>query len=245
MSGRTTKKPLRTHQDVFTNTISPASLRRANKPATTSAADFLPKHETVPALQAAAQHCEGCPLFKDATQTVFGEGPSAARVMLIGQTPGDQEDLQGRPFVGPAGRLLDEALETAGLRPDEVYVTNVVKHFKWEPQGKRRLHKKPSSREMAACRPWLEAEIRVVAPQVIVCLGATAAQALLGRTFRVTNQRGALLKSSWSNAILATHHPSAALRAPTSADRLKLRKELVVDLKTAARVLQAKSSPSE
>lgn len=207
---------------------------RRSVPVTTSAADFLPERETYAALAEAAQHCEGCPLFRLATQTVFGEGPVPSKLMLVGETPGDQEDQQGRPFVGPAGRLLDDALAAAHLGRDTVYVTNAVKHFKWEERGKRRLHKKPSARETAACRPWLESEIRVVRPRVIVCLGATAAQSLLGAAFRITQQRGKLLPSDWAEAILATHHPSAALRAPRSEDRHRMRDELARDLRTAA-----------
>lgn len=205
-----------------------------------SAADFLPKHESLTALSKAAQSCEGCPLFRLATQTVFGEGPAPADLMLVGETPGDQEDQVGRPFVGPAGRLLDEVLSVAGLSRGTVYVTNAVKHFKWEERGKRRLHKKPSSREIAACRPWLEAEIRVVRPRIIVCLGATAAQTLLGPEFRVTKQRGVLLSSKWCDFMLATHHPSAALRAPQSEQRRRMREELASDL---ARARSALNSP--
>jgi uracil-DNA glycosylase family protein len=159
-------------------------------PYSVSASDFLPKKESLVSLRRAARTCQGCPLYRLATQTVFGEGPSPARLMLIGETPGDQEDREGRPFVGPAGRLLDDALAAAGLRRDTVYITNAVKHFKWEERGKRRLHKKPSAREMAACRPWLEAEIRVVRPSVIVCLGATAGQSLLGRLFASRSSGG-------------------------------------------------------
>jgi DNA polymerase len=155
--------------------------------------------------------------------------------MLVGETPGDQEDRQGRPFVGPAGRLLDDAMAKAGLK---LYITNAVKHFKWEERGKRRLHKKPRAREQAACRPWLEAEIRVVRPRVIVCLGATAAQSLIGRDFRITKDRGKMLASEWAQAILATHHPSAALRVPQPDDRRRMRDELATDLKTAGAALK-------
>jgi uracil-DNA glycosylase family protein len=185
----------------------------------TSAVDFLPRKLTLPALKKAAAVCEGCPLYRDATQTIFGEGPPAARLVLVGETPGDQEDVQGKPFVGPAGRLLDEALVEAGLDRTEVYVTNAVKHFKWEPRGKRRLHKKPSAREMAACRPWLDAELTVLKPRVVVCLGATAAQALFGRSFRVTQQRGHVLNLEGGVKGLATYHPSAVLRAPDESAR--------------------------
>lgn len=194
-------------------------------------------------LRGAARTCQGCQLYRFATQTVFGEGPAPADLMLIGETPGDQEDLQGRPFVGPAGRLLDDALVAAGLSRQSVYVTNAVKHFKWEERGKRRLHKKPGAREIAACRPWLEAEIRVVRPRVIVCLGATAAQTLLGPAFRITKERGKLVACEWSEVLLATHHPSAALRAPSSEDRRRMREELAADLRSAAAAVPAKRPP--
>jgi uracil-DNA glycosylase family protein len=196
-----------------------------------SAADFIPREKTLPALRAAADGCQGCELYKNATQTVFGEGPTSAEIMLVGETPGDQEDLQGRPFVGPAGKVLDEALEKIGLDRGKVYVTNVVKHFKWEPRGKRRLHKKPGAREIVACRAWLESEIFAVKPKLIVCLGATAAQALLGRDFRITKQRGEVLESAWARGVIATHHPSAILRAPDTADRERMREEFTKDLR--------------
>jgi uracil-DNA glycosylase family protein len=203
----------------------------------TSAADFLPRKLTLTALKRAAAGCKGCSLYRNATQTVFGEGPAHARLMLVGETPGDQEDLQGRPFVGPAGRLLDEALVEAGLIRGEVYVTNAVKHFKWEPRGKRRLHKKPTARETAACRPWLNAELQVAKPRVVVCLGATAAQALLGRNFRVSRQRGQAVEMPDGMKALATHHPSAILRAPDQAARHRMREELAADLMVAASLL--------
>jgi uracil-DNA glycosylase len=208
------------------------------RPLSVTARDFLPHRESLAALQSAAKDCEGCPLYQFATQTVFGEGPAPATLMLVGETPGDQEDRQGRPFVGPAGRLLDDALAKAGLSRETVYITNAVKHFKWEERGKRRLHKKPSAREQAACRPWLEAEIGVVHPQMIVCLGATAAQSLIARDFRITKARGKVLASEWAQAILATHHPSAALRAPKPEDRRRMRDELASDLKTASAALK-------
>ncbi len=181
-----------------------------------TARDFLPGRETFPALQRAAKDCQGCPLYQFATQTVFGEGPAPASLMLVGETPGDQEDRQGRPFVGPAGRLLDDALAKAGLSRGLVYITNAVKHFNWEERGKRRLHKKPSAREQAACRPWLEAEIRVVRPRVIVCLGATAAQSLIGQTFESRRtaakcSRPNGLKRSWQ---LTIRRPLCGLRKP-------------------------------
>lgn len=198
-----------------------------------SAADFIPEKHSLRSLREAARHCEGCELFRAATQTVFGEGPASAKIMVVGETPGDQEDRQGHPFVGPAGRLLDEALADAGLSREELYVTNAVKHFKWEPRGKKRLHAKPSSREISACRPWLEVEIEVVRPRVILCLGATAAQTLLGRTFRLTKHFGQPQLSDWAEQVLATYHPSAVLRAPTPADREKMRKQLFDDVRWA------------
>jgi uracil-DNA glycosylase family protein len=164
-------------------------------------------------LRRAARRCRDCPLWANATQTVFGEGRARARVMLVGEQPGDQEDLQGRPFVGPAGKLLDRALEQAGVDRDTVYVTNAVKHFKWEPRGKRRLHKTPAQREIDACRQWIEGEIRAVQPRVIGCLGATAARALLGRAFRVTRERGRFVESGLAPFVFATVHPSSILRA--------------------------------
>lgn len=183
---------------------------------TGSAADFVPPRATLPALREAARGCRGCHLYRVGTQTVFGEGRAKARVMIVGEQPGDQEDRAGRPFVGPSGALLDAALADAGIDRDEVYVTNAVKHFKWErgEKGARRIHKKPNAAEVAACRPWLEAEIAVIKPDAIVCLGATAAQALLGRTFRVTQHRGRAIESEWARAVFATVHPSAVLRAP-------------------------------
>jgi uracil-DNA glycosylase len=202
--------------------------------ATTSAADFLPPHMSLRSLTQAARGCHGCELYKRATQTVFGRGPATARLMLVGEVPGDQEDLQGKPFVGPAGRILDEGLEAVGLARDQVYMTNAVKHFKWEPRGKRRLHGKPSAREITACRPWLEAEIEVVHPRTIVCLGATAAQTLLGRAFRLTHHLGQLIPSSWAENVIATYHPSSILRAPDPSDRERMKKQLIHDLKRAA-----------
>jgi uracil-DNA glycosylase len=199
-----------------------------------SAADFLPEIESLSNLIEAAKHCEGCDLYKRATQTVFGEGRSTAQIILVGEVPGDQEDLAGKPFVGPAGRLLDDALAEAGINRKIVYVTNAVKHFKWEPRGKRRLHAKPSAREITACRPWLEAEIRTIEPRTIVCLGATAAQSLLGRTFRLTQHFGEAMHSQWAERVFATYHPSAILRAPDHDERLRMRKEFVKHLKIAA-----------
>jgi DNA polymerase len=178
-----------------------------------TAADYLPERLTLTALRASAERCHGCDLWRNATQTVFGEGPADAELMFVGEQPGDQEDKLGRPFVGPAGRIFDQALEEVGIDRARVYVTNAVKHFKWEPRGKRRIHQKPNAAELAACRPWLDAELSVVHPRVLVCLGATAAQALLGRTFRVTKQRGTPVDSPLADVVVATIHPSAILRA--------------------------------
>ena len=179
----------------------------------------VPETSSLTTVAKAARSCTACHLYKRATQTVFGEGPKNARLMLLGEQPGDQEDLAGKPFVGPAGKLLDRALEEAGINRDEVYVTNTVKHFKWEPRGKRRIHQKPNSREIAACRPWLEAELRLVRPKLLVCLGATAAQSIFGPSFRVTRERGKVLKSELAPRVLATVHPSSLLRQPDEESR--------------------------
>ena len=178
-----------------------------------------------------AEDCHNCPLWKNATQTVFGEGGSRSQIMFVGEQPGNDEDLSGKPFVGPAGRLLDTSLAEAGIDRKKVYVTNVVKHFKWEPRGKRRIHKKPSASEIAACRPWLDAEIASIKPIVIVCLGATAAQALLGKAFRVTAQRGEFIESSLAPYVMATVHPSSILRAPDEESRHNEKERFVADLK--------------
>src|SRR5204862_3420869 len=179
----------------------------------------VPETSSLTMLKSAAKTCTACHLFKHATQTVFGEGRKGATLMLVGEQPGDQEDLAGKPFVGPAGRILDRALEEAGIDRREVYVTNTVKHFKWEPRGKRRIHKKPNSREIAACRPWLEAELRVVRPDLLVCMGATAAQAVFGPSFRVTRERGKVLESELTPKVVATVHPSSLLRQPDEESR--------------------------
>jgi uracil-DNA glycosylase family protein len=197
---------------------------------TDSAADFLPARRTLKSLRDAAGGCRGCDLWRNATQTVFGEGHGPARVMLVGEQPGHEEDLAGRPFVGPAGRLLDRALQAAGIDRDDVYVTNVVKHFKWEPAGKRRIHAKPNRMEIAACLPWLHAELDVVEPEAVVCLGATAAQALLGAGFRVTKQRGQWVSAPKMPRVLATVHPSSILRAPDDETRERELQALVADL---------------
>jgi DNA polymerase len=206
-------------------------------PLTTSAKDFLPARMNLKALREAAEHCRGCELYKNATQTVFGEGQRSASIIMLGEVPGDEEDKQGRPFVGPAGRLLHEVLDEAGIGRDEVFVTNAVKHFRWEPRGKRRLHKKPTTRQIEACRPWLLAEILVVEPEMIICLGATAAQAMLGRDFRITKHRGKFFKSEHAAWLMATYHPSAILRAPEREDRYRMRAEFVEDLQHAMEYL--------
>jgi uracil-DNA glycosylase len=201
-----------------------------------TAAPLVPDKPSIPKLKEAAAGCMACPLHETGTQTVFGEGTSKAEVMFVGEQPGDQEDLQGKPFVGPAGKLLDKALEEAGIDRNQVYVTNVVKHFKWQARGKRRIHQKPNWSEIAACRPWLEAELEVVEPRVLVCLGATAAQALLGRDFRVSKQRGEPVDSDLAERVLATVHPSSILRADEDQRELEYA-EFVRDLKTVAKLI--------
>jgi uracil-DNA glycosylase family protein len=207
------------------------------RPQPESQSELLPVYPSVQAARTASKACRACDLWRQATQTVFGEGASHARAMFVGEQPGDKEDLEGRPFVGPAGAVLDKALEEAGIDRKQTYVTNVVKHFKWEPRGKRRIHKKPNSLEISACRPWLDAEIALVRPQVVVCLGATAAQALLGRSFRVTRQRGQLLPFVASLHILANVHPSSILRAPDEATRHREHAKFVKDLRVVAKLL--------
>jgi DNA polymerase len=189
------------------------------------------------ALRAEAAGCRACPLWQTGTQTVFGEGAARAEVLFVGEQPGDQEDKAGRPFVGPAGRVLDEALAAAGIDRSTTYVTNAVKHFKWVARGKRRIHQKPVWSEIAACRPWLEGELAVVKPRVVVCLGATAAQSLLGKQFRVTKQRGEWVESELAEFVTATIHPSAILRQRTDADRHAEMEKFVDDLKLVASVL--------
>ena len=196
-----------------------------------SAMPLIPEKPTLPSLREAARDCKACDLWKTGTQTVFGEGGRGARIVFVGEQPGHEEDLSGKPFVGPAGRLLDQALEAAGIDRSETYVTNVVKHFKWEPRGKRRIHAKPNAKEIVACRPWLEAEISLLRPEVIVCLGATAAQALLGKQFRVSRQRGEFVKSPLAPRVMATVHPSSILRAPDEEARRVERQRFIEDLK--------------
>jgi DNA polymerase len=204
-----------------------------------TAADFLPEKETLAALGDAVQGCRGCDLYKNATRAVFGDGAGHAEVFLVGEQPGDKEDLAGRPFVGPAGQLLDRAFEEAGIDRGQTYVTNAVKHFKWQARGKRRIHQKPSWSETVACRPWLEAELEVVRPRIVVCLGATAAQSLLGRDFRVTQHRGELLDSDLAEYVTATIHPSAILRQQDEESRHAEFAAFVDDLRVVARVLGA------
>ncbi len=205
-----------------------------------TAAPLIPANPTLDSLRKAAAGCKACDLWKLGTQTVFGEGLRGAHVMMIGEQPGDKEDLAGRPFVGPAGAVLDKALAAAGIERGDVYVTNIVKHFKWEPRGKRRLHKKPNAIEITACRPWLEAEIRVVKPQVVVLLGATAAQGILGRDFRVTQHRGEWIKAEIAPYVLATVHPSSILRAQDDDSRHEEMAKFIGDLKVVAQQLRGR-----
>ena len=208
-----------------------------------SAEQFLPERLTLPLLRRAVQECRGCDLFRNATQAVFGEvetrsNATSAAVMMVGEQPGDREDIEGRPFVGPAEQLLDRCLEEAGIERSNLYITNTVKHFKWEPRRKRRLHKKPSMREIEACRPWLDAELKVMQPKLVVCLGATAAQALLGPGFRVTKQRGTVLRRTGLPPLIATVHPSSILRARTEDDRHREMKNFIIDLRKAREYLK-------
>jgi len=200
---------------------------------------YLPRRPSLKSLREAAEGCHGCPLYRNATQTVFGQGRRDARIMLVGEQPGDSEDRQGAPFVGPAGRILNEGLETAGIDRDDAYVTNVVKHFKWIAVHRRRMHKKPNAREVAACLPWLDKEIEVVKPRIVVCLGATAAQALLGPKIRVTRDRGVLIPSRLApeGGAIATVHPSSILRQQTSEDRQREMEHFVDDLRVVAKLL--------
>ena len=202
-----------------------------------TAAPFVPASVSLRTLSAAAHTCRGCDLYKHATQVVFGEGPKRAQVVFVGEQPGDQEDRQGEPFVGPAGALLDKALAEAGIPRAQVYVTNAVKHFKWEPRGKRRIHKKPRVSEIKACRPWLEAELRAVRPTVVVCLGATAAQSVHGPQFRLMQHRGEVLPSALAERVIATIHPSAVLRAPDAEARRAAYEMLVTDLRVVSKLL--------
>jgi DNA polymerase len=203
-----------------------------------TATPWVPPSRSLKTLRAAATECKGCDLYARATQVVFGAGPRQARLVLIGEQPGDREDIEGAPFVGPAGGVLRRALADVGLDPDEVYVTNAVKHFSWEPRGKRRLHKKPRASEIEACRPWLDAELEAVSPEIVVCLGATAAQTILGRTFRLTMHRGELMRREGAVPVVATIHPSAILRAPDHESREAAYESFVADLRLAAAALK-------
>lgn len=203
-----------------------------------SANDLIPDRPSLPSLREAAADCRACDLWKLGTQTVFGEGRRRAKVMFIGEQPGNEEDLTGKPFVGPAGKLFDTALAAAGIDRSQTYVTNVVKHFKWEPRGKRRIHKKPNAVEIAACHPWLQAEIALIKPDVIVALGATAAQTLLGPKFRVTKERGKFLESNLASFVMATVHPSSILRAPDDETRRLELRRFIDDFKKLARVIK-------
>lgn len=207
---------------------------------TGTAADFIPPRRTLKSLREASRACRGCRLWMVGTQTVFGEGKAPAKVMLVGEQPGDAEDREGHPFVGPAGRLLDDALAEAGIDRSDVYITNAVKHFKWErgEKSKRRIHKKPNGSEITACRPWLDQEMALVKPEVVVCLGATAAQAMLGKGFRVTKSRGQRQSAPFADAVFATVHPSAVLRAPDADARAEARRALVADLRKVAKHLR-------
>src|SRR5882672_8382899 len=209
----------------------PRGRARSRAKESETAVPLIPPRPTIFKLQEAARGCKACPLWKTGTQTVFGEGSRHAKVVFVGEQPGNDEDLAGKPFVGPAGKLLDKALVEAGINRDEVYVTNTVKHFKWEPQGKRRIHKKPSGKEIAACRPWLEAELEVLKPKVLVCLGATAAQALLGKEFKVSKRRGEFVESELAENVVTTVHPSSILRARDDKTRRAGMARLVADLK--------------
>jgi uracil-DNA glycosylase len=204
-----------------------------------TAAALIADEQSLDRLREVARECTACPLYRDATQTVFGEGPERATIMLVGEQPGDAEDLAGHPFVGPAGKLLDRCLKEAGIDRRSTYVTNAVKHFKWTPRGTRRIHSKPSSMEITACFPWLELEIAAVKPDVLVALGATAAQALFGKAFRVTRDRGRPIPSRWAPHAVATVHPSALLRAPDEETRHREIRHFIADLKAAAAMSEA------
>jgi uracil-DNA glycosylase len=207
-------------------------------PASVSAADFLPPKRDLKSLRAAAADCRGCPLFQNATQTVFGLGPARATAVFVGEQPGDVEDQEGEPFIGPAGKLMLKVFEEVGITREKVYVTNAVKHFKWTPRGKRRMHAKPSSREVSACRPWLEAELQAIKPPMLICLGATAAQSLLGRTFKLTQRRGEPFESEWAAWTLATYHPSAVLRSFSLPDGDQTMQAFRADLALVARQMK-------
>jgi len=210
-----------------------------NKPVLSTAASLIPEGASLKQLREIAAGCHACDLWKRGTQTVFGDGKPKAKILFVGEQPGNEEDLEGAPFVGPAGRLLDKALAEAGIDRGLTYVTNVVKHFKWEPRGKRRIHAKPNAAEITACLPWLQAEIQLIQPKLIVCLGATAAQALLGKKFRVTQQRGKLIDAPGVAKVMATVHPSSILRAPDDATRRIETDKFIEDLRHTAHYLAA------
>ncbi|HEX3443805.1 MAG TPA: UdgX family uracil-DNA binding protein [Chthoniobacterales bacterium] len=226
MATRQYKKHTRSWSDRRTATVRKLEAK-------VGAGKFLPSGRTIPELRAAAATCKGCELWRNATQTVFGEGSERAKMVLVGEQPGDQEDLKGIPFSGPAGQILDRGLVEAGIDREEVYITNAVKHFKWSPRGKRRLHQKPNSREITACRPWIVAELEAVQPQVLVCLGATAARSVLGKTTKISEHRGELLESDLSCRIFVTVHPSSILRIEDSDTRQVAMRRFVEDLRTA------------
>ena len=213
---------------------SPAKTTAAGCEYTGSARDFFPAKISLNTLREASKSCRGCDLYCNATQTVFGAGPTSATLMLVGEQPGDQEDLAGKPFVGPAGRILDETLEQAGIDRSTVYVTNAVKHFKFEQRGKRRIHQTPRATELQACRPWLEAELTLIKPDILVCLGATAARAIFGDTFRITKDRGRFAATRWAPKTIATYHPSAVLRGETETQQAELYAMLLEDLQKVA-----------
>ena len=217
-------------------------MSRADSTPLSEARDLIPDRPSVAKLRKAAAGCRACALWERGTQTVFGEGSAGSDMMLVGEQPGDREDVEGRPFVGPAGQLLDRALEAAGIDRRKVYVTNVVKHFNWEPKGKRRIHKKPAAEHIRACRPWLEAELRVVKPKVLVCLGATAAQAIIGRHFRLSQHRGEFVDTELDPMVAATVHPSSILRASDDRSRREAMESFVADLRTVARALPGEAS---
>src|SRR2546421_891750 len=210
----------------------PAKNKEYARPATP------PDSSSLSTVRDAAKDCTACHLYKNATETVFGEGPKKAAIMLVGEQPGDYEDVAGKPFVGPAGKIMDRALDEAGIDRKKVYVTNAVKHFKWEPRGKRRIHQKPNAREIAACRPWLEAELRLVRPKLLVVLGATAGQAIFGPSFRVTRERGKVLSSKLAPKVVATVHPSSLLRQPDEESRHREYKNFVADLRVAVKAAE-------
>jgi DNA polymerase len=232
-----------TGSPVEPNSEPPLRRGRVRQP-TSDAAILIPDHPTLPRVRDAARDCRACELWKRGTQTVFGEGTRNAEMLLVGEQPGNEEDLSGHPFVGPAGKLLDRALQEAGIDRSRVYVTNVVKHFKWEPRGKRRIHKKPSAGEIAACRPWLDTEIELVKPRAIVCLGATAAQAVIDPKFKVTAHRGIFIPSTLAEFVTATVHPSSILRAPDDDSRHREMAQFVEDLRRVARALTAPTAVS-